>query len=241
MRCLLATLAFGCALFVGRVTFADDVWTDANIVTGLDFSGSIEAQEAEIQIDGIAMAIRSPEVVSAIAQGRYGRIGFMVYVWADGNFPVLSSWQLISSPQEAIEASDEVSRRLRAILDSGVIKKLGALTDLSGAIDFGAAMLQGAPFATNHKIINIVGNGIDNVGESPHWARDRSVAQGITINGVTLGHDRSIYEYFRQEVIGGPTAFALAANTPDTLVEVLARKFVNEIVLNAGPADQPLR
>jgi hypothetical protein len=238
---LLAIFLFGCALFVGRVAPADDVWTDVNIVTGLDLSGSIEARDAQIQVDGIAMAIRSPEIIAAIQRGNYGRIGFAVFVWADGNYPVLVTWRLIASQQDALAVSRELSDRLHFILGSDVVMKLGALTDLSGAIDYGGEMLRAAPFATSHRIINIVGNGIDNVGEGAQPARDRMVAQGMTINGVTLGHDQSIYEYFKREVIGGPKAFVFTANNPGSLVDVLARKFVTEIVFNIDPANQPLR
>jgi hypothetical protein len=65
-------------------------------------------------------------------------------------------------------------------------------------------------------------------------ARDRATAAGITINGVALGHDLTIYDYFKREVIGGPQAFVFSANDPEHLVEVLARKFTTEIVSNSS-------
>lgn len=229
----------GWALLVGPATHADSIATDVNIVTGLDVSGSIEARETQIQIDGMAMAIRSPEVMRAIKQGNHGRIGFAVFVWANGNFPVFASWRLISSPEEALAASEAIASDVPAILNPSSGIKLGELTDLSTAMAFGAEMLQAAPYAADHKIINILGNGIDNVGESPKWVRDKVVAQGIIINAVVIGHDRGVQSYFRNEVIGGPTAFVLAARAPETLIEVLERKFVTEIVLNAGRGGVP--
>jgi len=216
---------------------ADEIRTDANIVTALDLSGSIEQRDAQIQIDGIAMAIRSPEIVTAIRRGRFGRIGFAVFVWADRSYPVLVSWRVISSADEALETSHEVAASLSAILGSDLAAEVGTLTDLSGALDYGGSMLRGAPFATDHRILNIVGNGIDNVGEGAAPARDRLVAQGITINGVALGYDRTIYEYYHREVIGGPTAFVLAAHDPSTLTDVLARKFALEVALNLDAID----
>lgn len=237
VRGLLAILMVGWVLFDGRAAFADSVRTDVNIVTGLDVSGSIEARETQIQIDGMAMAIRSPEVMSAIQHGRYGRIGFAVFVWANGNYPVFSSWRLIGSPQEAMAASAEVATNVRAILGSNAAIKLGELTDLSGAIEYGAEMLRAAPYATGHSILNILGNGLDNVGEGPQRVRDMLVAQGTTINAVVIGHDRGVLGYFRSEVIGGPAAFVLTARNPEKLVEVFERKFVTEIVLNADRVD----
>jgi hypothetical protein len=234
------------ALFAGRSACADSVLTDVNIVTGLDFSGSIEPRDARVQIDGITMAIRSPQIIAAIKNGNHGRIGFSVFVWASSNYPILVTWRQISTAEDAAAVADEVSTNLHALIGSDALVKLGALTDLSGALDYGGDMLNAAPFPTNRRVVNIIGNGIDNVGEGVRPARDRLVMQGITINGVALGRDRTFFNDLKRDVIGGPESFALQANDPEMLVEVLARKFVTEIVLNAAGAkqqlaDQPLR
>ena len=236
-----AILVFCCALCAGRAAGADEVWTDANIVTGLDFSGSIESPDAQLEVDGIAMALRSPQIIAAIQNGNHKRIGFTVFVWADGNYPALTGWRLISSPQDALALSKELADRLYAILDSDVPVKLGALTDLSSALDYGGELLRSAPFPTSHQIVNIIGNGIDNVKEGPRAARDQLVAQGMTINAVALGYDMTIYKYFKRDVIGGPKAFVLSATDPEALVEVLARKFVTEIAGTIEPMHQASR
>ena len=238
---LLAIFLFGCALFAGRASFADSVWTDANIITGLDVSGSIDARDARIEVDGIAMAVRSPQIIAAIQNGKYRRIGFALFVWADGSYPVFDTWRLISSPEDALKLSQEVGQRLDAIVGSNIMAKIGALTDLSAAIDYGSAMLQTAPYPTDHRIINIVGNGVDNVA-GPAWvARDRAVAKGITVNGVALGPDRTLLDYFKREVIGGPDSFALPADDSEHLVEVLAHKFMTEIAAANQPNAQAFK
>lgn len=244
MRYALTLLAVAWPMLIARIGLAEDVRTDVNIVTGLDVSGSIEAVETQIQIDGMVMAIRSPEVVNAIRGGRYGRIGFTVFVWANGNFPVFAEWRLIGSAQEAQAVSEDLAQRLRDIMNSGIGLRLGELTDLSGALSFGGAMLQSAPYVADRSILNIMGNGLDNVGEGPALARQWVLAQGGTINGVVIGHDRGVTSYFRREVIGGPAAFLLTAQHPETLVDVLKRKFATEIALNAeaiGAGDQAPR
>ncbi|HEY7688904.1 MAG TPA: DUF1194 domain-containing protein, partial [Dongiaceae bacterium] len=216
------------------------------IVTGLDFSGSIEPHDAQVQIDGITMAIRAPQIIAAIKNGNHGRIGFAVFVWASGNYPILVTWRQIGSAEDASAVAEEVSAGLHALFGSEALARLGALTDLSGALEYGAEMLRAAPFATDRRVINIIGNGIDNVGGGVPPVRDRLVSEGITINGVAVGRDRTFFAYLKRDVIGGPESFALMADDPELLVETLARKFETEIVFNAGGANrqlagQPLR
>lgn len=244
MRNLLALSILIWALLAGRFACADGLPTDVNIVTGLDFSGSIEAHEAQVQIDGITMAIRSPQIIAAIKNGNRGRIGFALYVWASSNHPVLMTWRQIGSAEEAAAVAAEVSAGLHGLFGSEALARLGALTDLSGALEYGAGMLDRAPFATDRQVINIIGNGIDNVGEGAPSVRDRLVAEGITINSVALGRDLTLFAYLKRDVIGGPDSFALMADDPELLVETLARKFVTEIAAGAAPrqlAAQPPR
>jgi len=136
--------------------------------------------------------------------------------------------------------ADDVENGLHALLGSEALVKIGALTDLSAALEYGAELLRTAPFATNHRFVNIVGNGIDNVGEGARPVRDRLVAEGITINGVALGYDKTLFAYLQRDVIGGPESFALMADDPEKLVEVMARKFVTEIVFNAPTVNHPV-
>ena len=102
-------------------------------------------------------------------------------------------------------------------------------------------MLRTAPSKADRAIVNIIGDGVDNMGEGPRVMRDELVAGDITIDGIIIGNDPVAIEYFRQHVIGGPTAFVLAVDNREKLVEVFARKFVTEIVLNIERTNQDHR
>lgn len=235
-----ASLVLCGALSCFQAAAAEEVNTDANIITGLDVSSSINAQETMLQIDGMAQAIRSPAIMAAIQHGRHGRIGFAVFVWADGDFPELVSWRTISSPEDAEATSQEIASRLESLLKTSA-RSVGTLTNLSGAMEHASQMLQQAPYATKRAIVNIIGNGEDNVGEDPQRARAELLARGATINGVVVGGDPAVINYYRNQVIGGRTAFVLSADKAETLVQVFAMKFVSEIALHIEPAIRPDR
>jgi hypothetical protein len=210
----------------------DDLAADANIVTGIDLSRSIDPEESKLQIYGMVQAIRAPEVLRAIRDGPHGRIGFAVFLWASGTFPELVSWRVIGSRQDAEEASTEILLRLHLILEASR-HSIGSLTDISAAMAHAGEMLADSPYSSRRAIVNIVGNGVDNVGEGPARSRDALLARGVTINGVVIGGDRNIVDYYRKQVIGGPTAFVLAAHGPDGLVQAFTSKFTSEIALDA--------
>lgn len=213
--------------------------TDANIVTGLDVSSSVTGEETAIQVEGLALAIQSPEIIGAIQRGRYKRIGFAVYLWADGEFPVVVGWRTIGSPEDAVAAATEMTARLQEIQRQH--SRVGNLTNLSKALEAGGAMLATAPFASHRAIINIVGDGEDNVGEGPEQARDQLVTRGVDINGVVLGGEQTVAEYFRRSVVGGPMAFVITVGAREELAGAWRRKFVTEIAFNSAALERPDR
>lgn len=241
-RAKLAVLAVCGALALSRIAAANDdsLSTDANIITALDASSSMDAEETMLQVAGMAQAIRAPEILAAIQNGRHGRIGFAVFLWADGDFPELISWRVIGSAQDAEAAATEITSRVRPILDASH-QSIGSLTNISTALEHAAEMLRNSPYASKRAIVNIVGDGEDNVGEDPRGIRDALVSNGVVINGVVIGGDKAVVEYFRHAVVGGPAGFVLTADKPETLSQVFALKFMSEIALNLRRAELPDR
>jgi hypothetical protein len=232
---------FGCAILDVGARASDDILTDANIVTALDISESMDVEDMRIAIEGMARAIRAPEILQAIKNGRHGRIGFAVFAWHHGIYPELVSWTLIASAKEAASVSRQIEARLKIDVNAEALNQpefdyIGRLTDLSEAIDHAATLLRTAPYATDRLIVNVIGNGEDNMGEDPWRARDHVIALGGTINGVILGGNPSVLDYYRRQVIGGSGAFLLFADDGDTIAELLARKFQYDIVMRTAPA-----
>src|SRR5919108_2934099 len=138
-----AALVLAAALWglPGADAVAEGDKVDANIVTGLDVSDSMSGAETLIQVEGLALAIQSPEVISAISRGHHKRIGFAVFLWASGEASVFPEWRMIGSPEQARAVGAEMAVRLQDIMTSESRRHLGSLTDVSSAMLFGAEML----------------------------------------------------------------------------------------------------
>jgi Ca-activated chloride channel homolog len=228
-----AIIALSCVLW-SEDAAAGELVTDVNIVTAIDISDSIDSRAMQVEIDGMAAAILAPDVINAIQDGRHHRIGFAVFAWRDGAFPEFVSWTTIETKEDAAIVSNRLRSGFRAFAasDPPSLPYAPRMTDLSGAIDHAAILLLSAPYAADRSVINVIGNGWDNVGEGPRAARDRVIATGGTINGVVLGFDPVLMSYYRGNVIGGPSAFLLSVSDPTAMTDVLARKFLYDIALH---------
>jgi hypothetical protein len=213
--------------------------TDANLVTAIDVSGSIDRFAESLELAGMADALVHPAVVHAIESGYHRRIGFSVFTWSSGGgFVELVPWTLIGSKHDA----QEVATRLRAArevepspsttpwsLPARRPWRSGMATDISAAIDHGRDLVAEAPFPTSRSIINVCVNGRDNVGDGPEAARDRAVAEDVVINGVVLGVRDGLASYFRERVQAGAGSFVIEARQQPDLTNAMLRKFVTEI------------
>jgi hypothetical protein len=214
--------------------------TDANLITAIDVSGSIGPQAEALEFDGIAQALLHPAFLETVAGGYHGRIGFAAFTWSSqGDFVTLVSWTLIDS--EA--AAGEVASRLHAALGKPRLGyatpsfgsarqawRRNLATDISAAVEHATRLLANAPYAATREIINILANGTDNIADGPAAARDRALARGVVINGLSLGDDPEVAAYLRAHVQGGSGSFVLEARRPVDIASAMRRKFLLDLV-----------
>ena len=220
------------------------IHTDANLITALDVSDSMMRHDERLEFEGLAKAIVDPAVLDAIAGGRYGRVGFAVFTWSSGDhFEVLVPWTLIAS----IDDAERVAATLRGFqIDRSLWERPGngsgergkapeLQTDISGTIDFAAALALAAPHAARRSVINVCANGPDNVAEDPRAARDRAVAAGIAVNGLVIGGGRGLADYFGTHVRGGAGSFVLEVAEPAALVDAMIEKLLRDLIADRYP------
>ena len=84
------------------------------------------------------------------------------------------------------------------------------------------------------RVIDVSGDGANNVGPPVTGARDEALARGITINGLPIVISASAPSadldlYYEDCVIGGEGAFVMVAQTGEELARTIRRKLILEI------------
>jgi len=181
----------------------------------------VSADSYILQRDGIAQAFANPRIAEVISAAP-GGIEVLMLEWSDPDKIVVTvDWTRVGDAPSAIgfAAAVRASRRSSA-----------GITAIGPALIAAAAAFEHLPEPAAHRIIDISGDGIANFGLPPAVARDRIVAHGIAINGLAiLTEEPWLADYFRSDVIGGPSAFVVIARTFDDFAEAMLRKLVQEV------------
>lgn len=226
---LTGLLAFGCATSGA----AQDVCRQA-LALGLDVSGSVDAREYRLQIDGLAQALGSPAVRTALLERPETPVELLVYEWSGpGDQMTLVPWTRVTES---------------AVLD-GVIETLATVerrADATPGTALGVAMTLGAQHLAQRsacwkRTLDISGDGKSNLGPRPRDVEPALARSGITINALVIGADDpdasdirqseigELSAYFRAEVILGPEAFVETALGFEGYAEAMEVKLLREL------------
>ena len=199
------------------------------LVLAIDGSTSIDGGLFEFQLNGHAAAFRDPKLVDAITASGTG-IAVTVVQWSDPSaFRTLIPWTVVADPAGAA--------RFAASMDAVPRQPLRGSTGIGAAMLNASGLFRGGGDA--RRVIDIVSNGYNNIGIMPDLARDRIVAQGITVNGlVILDEVPWLADYFAAHVIGGPHAFVAVADSPASFGRAILDKLIQEITEDRPAAVQ---
>jgi Protein of unknown function (DUF1194) len=219
LGCLLAVLA-GIALKGDARAQGQKV--DVALVLAIDCSFSVDANEFRLQMAGLGRAFLEPEIKKAIRSGPNGQIAVAAIQWSDeSSQAVIVPWRIIASDQEADALGSLLGTMPRKLAEGG--------TSISMAIAYSAKLLTEAP-PTDRRVIDISSDGRNNIGPAVNTMRDRIVAQGITINALTILNEwPTLDTYFEKYVIGGQGAFVIPSNDYSAYAEAIYRKLLREI------------
>ena len=235
-------MIFVAVLMIARPAKSEEV--DAVIVTAIDASSSTGPVLASAVIQHVGHAVASDQVMNAINAGKLGRVAMLVFVWAETKSIVIADWTIIDSKADAINFDTVLTNAAYALFADNSASEIGYSTDLSGAMVFGNNALDTAPFETKRRILNIIGDGVDNVAESPIVIRD-TIRQdkSKTLNyvmtdyptddmyGAPVKWDYDKFKAYLETYVTTPNGFILFCNKPKEYPQIFRKKFVLEISL----------
>jgi hypothetical protein len=203
---------------------------DVELVLAVDVSFSMDPEEQQLQREGYIAAITSREFMQALKQGMHGRIALTYVEWAGMHHrQIIVPWRLIDGPESADSFVADIARARYS---------RASRTSVSGALLFGATLLESSGYRGVRRVIDVSGDGVNNNGPLVDVTRDEVLAKGITINGLPIMFKRpsnvtmdieNLDVYFEDCVIGGPGAFVIPIKHRDQFKEAIRTKLVLEI------------
>jgi hypothetical protein len=196
---------------------------DLQLVLAVDASGSVDQRRFELQQQGYVAAFRDPRVLQAIRSGGAQAIAVTMVQWTGPELQIqVLPWTLINDATTAQTFAAAIAATPRQLFSGG--------TSISGAIDYAVPLLQEGQFRGTRRVIDISGDGSNNRGRPVARARDDAVEAGIVINGLPiLEREPQLKGYFSDQVIGGPGAFVITADSYQTFAEAILKKLVREM------------
>lgn len=224
---------------VGAVAFAATLASPAAgadcrqaLALGLDVSGSVNAREYRLQLDGLAAALNDPNVVEVLLSVPASPVRIMVFEWSG-----------TSDQREVLAWTDITDRAVLATVSEGLRatsrSPSNPATALGSAMVFGAQRLA-AQAGCRTRTLDLSGDGKSNTGPGPQDVAANPVFQGVTLNALVVGSDRpdggvaadeiqALQTYFQSRVIRGPGAFTETVTGFADFQHAMTRKLLREL------------
>lgn len=192
------------------------------LLLALDVSSSVDGREYQLQRDGLAAALLSPEVQGLLFASGQHWVALAVYEWSGRYQPdVVLDWTLLKGPGVLTRAAGQIAAAERSYDEYP--------TAMGYALGFGATLLKTAPDCAR-RTIDVSGDGIKNEGFALKLAYGTFPLRGVTVNGLVIaGAAPEVRDYYLRDVIRGAGAFVEIADDYDTFEQAMRRKLVREI------------
>lgn len=191
---------------------------DLALVLAVDVSGSVDGREFDIQMQGLAAALRDGIVVDALIEAD-ARLTLVQWTGA--------SRQRQTIPWTPMETDADVAALAARVSDNQRVWR-NFSTAIGEALDVSARLFDAVP-ECRRKVIDVSGDGVSNEGVEPRDLLPGMAAQGITVNALAIETDETdLTGYFFENLIVGEGAFVITANGFEDYPEQIRRKLQRE-------------
>lgn len=190
----------------------------AALVLAMDVSGSVDAGEYRLQVEGLAAALADREVREVLVQDQ---VALAVVHWSGlGQQALVLPWQRMLAPAAVEAFAARVLAMPRAFA--------GSDTAVGEAMGFALAQFDAVPDC-RRKIIDMSGDGDENAGFTTPRVRAAAIAQGVEVNGLAIeAMGLSITNFYRRRVIT-PGGFVETAQGHLDYARAIRAKMLREL------------
>lgn len=191
---------------------------DLALALAVDISGSVDPYEYEIQMQGLADALRDSIVSEALVRAE---AAVMLVQWTGSSRQERTiPWTRIRSFADAEELAQRIETDPRRWRNYS--------TAIGEALSFTLDQWSDAPDC-KRKVIDVSGDGVSNEGTEPLDVRPALRAAGITLNALAIeGAEVDLTAYFWENLILGEGAFVVTANSFEDYPDRIRKKLIRE-------------
>lgn len=195
------------------------------LLLAIDVSGSIDGAEYDLQAEGLAAALRDPEIADILVQGQ---VALAVMQWSGlGEQAMVQPWRRMLDLQEVARFAAAAAATPRAFVNSE--------TAVGEAISTAVAQFP-AVADCRRRVIDISGDGPENAGNSVSLARRSAIRAGIEINAIPIeesGLPNPVSVFYARLVIT-PNGFVMTARGLRDYPRTLRAKLLRELQKPVG-------
>jgi Ca-activated chloride channel family protein len=228
-------MRYAFALFAALAAAPPAQGCDLALVLAVDVSGSVDAHEYRVQMDGLAAALRDGVVAEALVRAQ---AEVMLVQWTGATrqrvtlpWAAMSDFGAVEAFADAVAGDPRVWRNYSTAVGEALIFSLGQFAQV--------------PHCTRY-VIDVSGDGRNNEGVSPAGQHPALKEAGVVVNAIAIEEsEQDLTDYFFENVIVGDGAFVETAATFEEYPARIRRKLLREIIqqtaqLPAEPSARPV-
>lgn len=201
------------------------------LALAVDVSGSVDPTEYQIQMQGLADALRDSVVAEALVRAE--AVVMLVQWTGTSRQEVTVPWTRIASFADANELAQKIETAPRRWRNFS--------TAVGDALIFTLDQWATAPDC-KRRVIDLSGDGPSNEGVPPLAVRDALRAADVTVNALAIEESESdLTAYFWENVIRGKGAFVVTANSFEDYPERIRMKLIRETTAQISCASPECR
>ncbi|OED46310.1 VWA domain-containing protein [Rhodobacteraceae bacterium (ex Bugula neritina AB1)] len=192
---------------------------DLALVLAVDVSGSVDAQEYRLQMDGLAAGLRDGVVSEALVRAR---AQVLLLQWSGG------SRQEVTLPWTQVQSFADVEALARQV-ETAPRPWRNFSTAIGEALELALAQFPAVP-ECKRRVVDVSGDGFSNEGIEPQELREALAAADVTVNAIAIEQSEpDLTAYFFENVIRGNGAFVVTAASFEDYPSRIRKKLVREI------------